>query len=240
MKDISFKRIGLLFKRYFRENWKKDVIVVSIIFGVEMLFSLDCENSSISFALLCVFYLIYSGRIYGMLGNPQRSINYLLIPASAGEKTIVNICLSQFYYPLLLVAAACLGILASTITCAFLFDCGLTLKHIAFLPGGASMDGELALIIIIMFMMFNSALMFGSVYFRRKAIIKTLLCESAFFIVVMIFTGIVFKLEMAGGSSLITNALIVDNFGYILSAFMSAVMIFFWILTFIRLRETEA
>lgn len=239
MKDISSRRIGLLFKRYFRENWKKDVIVASIIFGVEMLFSLDCESSSISFTLLCVFYLIYSGRIYGMLGNPQRSINYLMIPASAGEKAIVNICLSQFYYPLLLVAAACLGILASTVTCAFLFSCELTFKHILFLPGGGTMISEKVLMII-MFMMFNSALMFGSVYFRRKAIIKTLLCEAAFFIVLVILVGIVFKITIAGGNSIITNAVLLDNSVYIMIPFMALIMVFFWILTFIRLRETEA
>lgn len=243
MKDISLNRMGLLFKRYFSENWKRDVIIAAIIFGVEMFTSYDCESSSISTAVLFVFFIIYSGSMFGMLSTSQRSINYLMIPASTSEKVIVNICLSQFYYPLLLVAASCLGILASTLTCSVLFSCNLTLKHISMPLSMIDGSDSYALAVtfcIVLFMFFNSIMMFGSVYFRRKAIIKTLLFVAAFFGTLMILFGIIFNIMAGESYNIITNAAIADNVGIISMVFMAIAMIFFWFLTFFRLRETEA
>ena len=240
MKDMSFYRIGLLFKRYFRENWKKDVIVAAIIFVIEMLFSFDCTNSTISSLILIVFALIYSGRTFVILGRNQGAVNYIMIPASTEEKGFVNICLSQFYYPLMLVAASCLGILASTFTCAFLFDCELTLKHISLLPGGEK-EAETIAALIVLFMMYNSIMLFGSVFFRKTAVIKTLLWGALFFVAISILCGIMFKILLSGGYSIFNGgSLLGDNFGLIITISSALLTVFFWFLTFFRLKETEA
>lgn len=236
MKNISFYRIGLLFKRYFYENWKRDVIVAAIVFAVEMMTSLQQEVSTISWAMLFVFFILYTGRIFGMLGKPQGAVNYLMLPASSGEKLAVNIILSHFYYPVLLVLASSLGILASSFFCYFIYD-EFTFKTIDFF--GATEIWAVEIWYLCLFILLNNAvMMFGSVYFRRAAVIKTLLCEAAFFILyAIVVVLIVFKNyahefyapaeEITGGNA-------------ILSVFALCVIAFFWVLSYFRLKETEA
>ena len=236
MKNISLYRIGLLFKRYFSENWKKDVIVAAIIFAIEMLTSLGQESSSISWTVLFVFLILYSGRIFGMLGKPQKAINYLMLPASKGEKLTVNIVLSHFYYPILLIVASCLGIWASSFLCFFIYD-EFTFKTINFIGS----NGTFQILLIIMFLLLtNAIMMFGSVYFRKAAVIKTLLCEAGFFmlyVIVMAFFS--FKMSLFEKIYII-NPEQIDSASVVLSVFMLCMIAFFWILSYLRLKETEA
>ena len=237
MKNISFYRIGLLFKRYFCENWKKDVIVAAIIFAVEMLTSLEQEVSTISWAVLFVFFILYSGRIFGMLGKPQRAINYLMLPASRCEKLTVNIILSHFYYPLLLIAASCLGIWASSFFCYFIYD-EFTFKSIEFI-GSAKFWGIEIWYLCLFLLLNNAVMMFGSVYFRKAAVIKTLLCEFAFITLYSIVMAlIVFKLWLHEALYVTADKITCGN--VIFSVFMLCVIAFFWVLSYIRLKETEA
>jgi len=236
MKNISFYRIGLLFKRYFSENWKKDVIVAAIIFAVEMLTSLEQETSDISWFLLFIFFILYSGRIFGMLGKPQRAINYLMLPASRGEKLTVNIILSHFYYPILLIMASCLGIWASSFFCYFIYN-EFTFKSIDFM-GIWGVEWYFVLFLLLT----NAVMMFGSVYFKKAAVIKTLLCEAAFFVAfMMVFSGI-WLITLRNGFVLRS----IDRLPaeWIINVIVSAIMLveiaFFWLLSYFRLKETEA
>ena len=236
MKNISLYRIGLLFKRYFSENWKKDVIVAAIIFAVEMLTSLEQETSDISWFLLFIFFILYSGRIFGMLGKPQRAINYLMLPASRGEKLTVNIILSHFYYPILLIMASCLGIWASSFFCYFIYN-EFTFKSIDFM-GIWGVEWYFVLFLLLT----NAVMMFGSVYFKKAAVIKTLLCEAAFFVAfMMVFSGI-WLITLRNGFVLRS----IDRLPaeWIINVIVSAIMLveiaFFWLLSYFRLKETEA
>lgn len=231
MEKISFYRIGLLFKRYFCENWKKDVIVVAIIFAIDMLTSIGQGESAISWPLLFVFFILYSGRIFGMLGKPQKAVSYLMLPASSGEKLAVNIVLSHFYYPVLLVAASCLGIWASSFFCYFIYD--------EFVFKSVNCVFTQKLWYVFLFLLVNNAIMmFGSVYFKKAAVIKTLLCEAAFFMVLAIAIIIVaFKMINLDSQVIADSIAHVDA---IVSAFMLCVTVFFWVLSYFRLKETEA
>ena len=236
MKNISFYRIGLLFKRYFCENWKKDVIVAAIIFAVEILTSLEQQVSTISWLVLFVFFILYSGRIFGMLGKPQRAINYLMLPASRGEKLSVNIILSHFYYPILLIVASCLGIWASSFFCYFIYD-EFTFKSIDFL-GNTTFWGVDLWYFTLFLLLNNAVMMFGSVYFRKAAVIKTLLCEAAFFILyAIVMVLIIFKMYIHQ-LYLTTDKIAYGNI--VFSVFILCVTAFFWILSYLRLKETEA
>ena len=234
MKNISFYRIGLLFKRYFCENWKKDAIVAAIIFAVEMLTSLEQETSHISWFLLFIFFILYSGRIFGMLGKPQRAINYLMLPASGCEKLTVNLILSHFYYPILLIAASCLGIWASSFFCYFIYD-EFTFKSINYM----GIVGSSTIWYACLFLLLNNAvMMFGSVYFRKAAVIKTLLCEAAFFMLyAIVMVLFIFKTVI---NEMYVTADKIEYGNVILIVFMLCVTVFFWVLSYFRLKETEA
>ena len=235
MKNISFYRIGLLFKRYFCENWKRDVIVAAIIFGVEMLTSICQGPSDISWFLLFIFFIIYSGRIFGMLGKPQKAINYLMLPASNGEKLTVNIILSHLYYPILLIAASCLGILASSFFCYFIYG-EFALKTISWF----SLSGSI--LFILSLLLTNAVMMFGSVYFRKRAVILTLLCTMAYIIVfsAVIISVVLLYLRCMGLPSFVEAPEYMGNIGVVKYIVMGCMIAFFWVLSFFRLRETEA
>jgi len=240
MKNISFYRIGLLFKRYFSENWKKDIIVAAIIFAVEMLTSLEQETSSMSWFLLFVFFMLYSGRIFGMLGKPQRAINYLMLPASGCEKLTVNLILSHFYYPVLLIVASCLGIWTSSFLCYFIYD-EFTFKSIDFM-GTSTIWGVEIWYFALFLLLSNAVMMFGSVYFRKAAVIKTLLCEAAFIAAfMMVFSGI-WLISLRNGFILRRIDQLPAEWlvNVIVSAIMIVEIVFFWLLSFFRLKETEA
>lgn len=236
MKNISFYRIGLLFKRYFCENWKKDVIVAAIIFAVEMLTSLEQETSSVSWFVLFIFFILYSGRIFGMLGKPQKAINYLMLPASRVEKLTVNIILSHFYYPVLLIAASCLGIWASSFFCYFIYD-EFTFKSIDFM-GIWGVEWYFVLFLLLT----NAIMMFGSVYSKKAAVIKTLLCEAAFFVAFMVVFSGIWLISLRNGFVLrrIDQLPAEWLINVIVSAIMLVEIAFFWLLSYFRLKETEA
>lgn len=236
MENISFNRIKFLFNRYFRENWKRDAGVAAIIFAFEMITSWNEHTSAISLPLLMVFFILYSGRIFGMLGKKQQSINYLMIPASTEEKLITNICLSHFYYPAILFAASCIGIWASTFVGYFVSGNEITLKHIDFITNTEN-DIKFNTLTILIIILSNAIMMFGSVYFRTKAIIKTLLCQFAYFIICSIIIGYTLKLLPY---TFIPNINLGEDFAYILMAVTVVLTIYFWILSYFRLRETEA
>ena len=238
MKNISFYRIGLLFKRYFSENWKKDVIVAAIIFAVEMLTSLEQETSSMSWFLLFVFFMLYSGRIFGMLGKPQKAINYLMLPASGCEKLTVNLILSHFYYPVLLIAASCLGIWASSFLCYFIYD-EFTFKSIEFWETTRIWSTEIWIAALFL-LVTNAIMMFGSVYFKKGAVIKTLLCELVFFkLYVISIAFFVFKMAVFE-NAIITTPDQIYWAKVILISFILCMTAFFWTLSYFRLKETEA
>ncbi len=246
MKDISTNRLKLLFIRYFRENWKRDVMMMGIIAGIEMLTSQHPTTSEPSFTIINVFVMIYTASIFGMLSKRQQSINYLMIPASSKEKIITNICLSQIYYPIALFLASFIGIWASTFTNALIMNSELTFKSISMFAGCDFTDIVLK---IVMFMMFNSIFMFGSVYFKRYALIKTLLWTGLGSIVLLFVFGISFKMAVAGSEHSIFDIIVAQasnatelykTIEIATLSVMSVLVIFFWTISYTRLKETEA
>ena len=243
MKNISFNRIGLLLKRYFLENWKVDVIMASIIFAIETFSSLQAERSAISFSIILVFLIIFSGQIFSILGKPQGAMNYLMLPASTGEKLATNIILTHFYYPILLIAVSCLGILASSFVCALIYQDGLTLKHI-FLFQMFDNSAKVIWLTILFTFLCNAVTTFGSIFFRRKAAIKTILCVFAFMFILFILSMIIVLSVISSESVLLMFVNYIKDSSTAILVFSSVVMIllvaFFWILSYLRLRETEA
>lgn len=238
MKNFSLQRIKLLLIRYFRENWKKNVIIAAIVFGIEMLTSSNPVKSAPSFPFLIILLIIYTGRIFANLGNKQASVNYLMIPASSCEKVTTNFILSQLYYPIVLICASSLGILASTFTNAFFLDVSLQVKEINFF-GNIS-----PYILILSIVLLNSIMFFGSVYFKKKAPIKTLLCLLAIMFSIAILVSIAGKIGVAGSHlSIAQVSSFIDveiNWEAVMITIYSLLTLLFWFLTFNRLKETEA
>jgi NADH:ubiquinone oxidoreductase subunit 6 (subunit J) len=87
--------------------------------------------------------------------------------------------------------------------------------------------------------MINSIMMFGSVYFKRKAVIKTMLCILAFNFVLTVISLILGWIMHKGSFMLlgIEDPAYADTIVYVA---MAIITVFFWVLSYFRLKETEA
>jgi len=242
MKNISFHRIGLLLKRYFVENWKKDLVVMGIVFAFEIVIfpyriASFTQKEPMSWFLLFVCFSLFSGRIFGMLGKPSAAVNYLMLPASRMEKLTTNIILSHFYYPPILIAASYLGVLGRSFLCTLLFE-DYTTTGIGFTFFNTPVE---AWVLILIIFLNNAVMMFGSIYFKKKAVIKTLLCEGAFAFASIILVFVI-EIILHKAGYIVTHVRfpeIKDYIANIMYTIMICTTVFFWVLSYFRLKETE-
>lgn len=238
MNKISFNRVSLLLQRYFHENWKMDLIMAAIVFAVDTLSSLQQGSSSMSIFMIIVLLAIYSGRMFAILGRPHGAINYLMLPASSLEKIFTGIVLSSLYFPIVLFAASLLGIMASIPVCAIIYNSGLVMKSITLFPG-VEFTAKIIIGMALFILMTNSTMMFGSVYFKRKAAIKTMLCILAFYFVLVALSIILILIIYKG--NFMPTGIDAPDYAYIIGyVAMAIIMVFFWFMAYLRLNETEA
>ncbi|MDD4581562.1 MAG: hypothetical protein PHH25_04240 [Bacteroidales bacterium] len=232
--SLSLTRIKHLLNRYFIENWKKDLYV-----GLVLLVIAFASNPMAGFSsfVYIVMILLYTGRIFGNLAHKESAQHYLMIPASTSEKLITNIFLSHIYYVLLLLVFLVLGILLRALILAPYCDESLCYTFLKFKLISFNFASYLS------FLSFQSILVFGSIYFKKNAFIKTLLSIAAFFFFLTML--VIFIVRMYEGNM----TLLVEEFEYYVrnpsaSFYISTIIsivatCFFWILSYFRLRETE-
>ena len=161
-----------------------------------------------------------------------------MIPASTGEKVLFGIILTHIYYLgtlwLIINGGIFLGIhIRQWITPDFL----LSIETSADMQHLFQIDIQTGFL----YFLYTSIFMFGSVYFRRQAIGKTLLTILAFVIFFIAIDG--FLLYYFTNSSQINFSSEVLPISY-WNEFMGNIMIvcaiiYFWMLTYFRLKETE-
>lgn len=234
---MNTNRIKLLFQRYFLENKKKDLLMFSIF----ILISIFCgvtNSTEVGYFLFVILLLLYSGRVFEMLKHPATGGHYLMIPASTGEKVLSGIILTNIYYLgvlwLIINSGIFLGIhIRQWITPDFL----LSIETSADMQHLFQIDFQM----VILYFLYTSVFMFGSVYFRRQAIGKTLLTILALAIFfIAIDSSLLYYFANSSQISFSSNVLPVYNW----NEWMGNVMIvfailYFWMLTYFRLKETE-
>jgi hypothetical protein len=234
---MNAKRIKLLFIRYFLENKKKDILTFSMF----ILISIFCgatNSTEVGYFLFIILLLLYSGRVFEMLKHSSNGGHYLMIPASTGEKVLSGIILTNIYYLgvlwLIINSGIFLGIqIRQWITPDFLvsIETSSDMQHLF------QIDIQTGFL----YFLYTSVFMFGSVYFKRQAIGKTLLSILAFVIFfIALDSSILYYFTNSSQIYLSSNAVPVYN----LNQWMGNVMIvcaiiYFWVLTYFRLKETE-
>jgi len=117
MNTFSISRISLLFKRYFVEHWRRDLIILAV-FALPFIFITHfiSEEDASLFAFSILFTcggLFYASRIFGEIHPVGSGMHYMHIPASRIEKYFVNWSLSLIVLPLacvtIYIAGNCLG-----------------------------------------------------------------------------------------------------------------------------------
>ncbi len=249
-KIFSKDRMLLLTRSIFIQNRSKDLRLALVIAGIMAFFGLVSPSYGdydlFGVVNVCVL-LVLAGTTYKMLAVPSRAMEYLMLPASTAEKTVVTIAYLDIYYVLLLMASSYVG-----------FYFGQMLQNlIAIIPffrdlfGSSGHDFALSAVSfkelgdnLLLLIAAMSVLMFGSLYFRRHAILKTLLvfcgfCFALFILDMAVIAGVGSAFELS-----IRNVNLPDLPKW--AETMIEIMVpclftlFFWFMTYLRLRETEA
>ena len=250
-KQFSIDRMLLLARSIFVQNKSKDLRLALVIAGIMAFFglvSVHFEDYGIFHFLYVIVLLVLAGTTFKMLTSQPRAMAYLTLPASAAEKTVVTIAYLNIYYFLLLSLASFVGyyfgqLLQNLIAIIPFFrdlfsaegSHTITLSAVSFKDFG---DNFLALTAGI------SILLFGSLYFRKHAILKTLLVFCGFAFALFLLDMIVIASAGSAWDLTFHNVNLPDLPGWVGTLIEytvpSVVTLFFWFMTYIRLRETEA
>ena len=250
-KQFSIDRMLLLARSIFVQNKSKDLRLALVIAGVMAFFgllSVHFEDYGVFHFLYVIVLLVLAGTTFKMLTSQPRAMAYLTLPASAAEKTVVTIAYLNIYYFLLLSVSSFVG-----------YYFGQLLQNliavIPFVRGIFGFDGEHVFNLsavsfdgfgdnLLTLTMVISILLFGSLYFRKHAILKTLLTACVFGFAILILDMIVIASVTSGFSLTAHNFDLPDTPQWLHTlidyAVPSIVTLFFWFMTYIRLRETEA
>ena len=234
---MNTKNIFNLIRRYFIESGRKDITTFILIVLIITLASFLSVSGSISDSLM-VFLLflmgvLYAGRIFNIFQPSGRAIHYLTIPASNIEKTIANGFLVYIYYNILLIIALLLGNFLGGMAHKLLDP---EYHYIFYMP--FSLDN------LTLTLVFESIFLFGSIYFKQHAALKTFLVIFAFFLFFIILdTTLVGSYFIRSNPDSIKEAEdIFNNINGNLIEYTVSILafIFFNFMTWLRLRETEA
>ena len=234
---MNTNNIFNLIKRYFIESGKKDInsfLLIVLIIAFVSFFSVSGSISdSMMVFLLLVMGIIYAGRIFGVFQPAGKAIHYLTIPASTAEKTIANGLLVFVYFNILLMVSLILGNVIGGLAHKLLDSAYIYHFDMPF-----DFDDLLLLLIL------ESVYMFGSIYFKNRAVIKTsLIIFGIFFFFIILDTIILSQyLNHFGQQSIQRGNEFFDKFNVEWLEYGISVLTFFFFnfMTWLRLRETEA
>lgn len=237
---MNSRNIKNLLRVYFVENGRKDllwfyglsVLVITLLFFVD-------SGFSASHFYTFVYLLVIPKKLFSSLHHTSSSIHYMMIPATPREKVATNFLLLNIYSVLVMALAYVTSVLLIFIM-SKLFSFSLTegIMVQAFQGMGREYISCLFLGMSIFF--------FGSIYFKKRSLVKTLglvLIFFTFIVALMVFVVWVnAKLTLPQGLKNMHYS-IVDHKGVgfpdSLVVINSLLTLYFYALSFIRLRETE-
>jgi len=250
---FSLKRIGLLLRRYFIENQNYELYLWSILTIVFMIF----RNGNSASAILIVTGALYAVRFFKVFNFAPNGIQYLLIPATQLEKTISVFLLNTVYFILMFTVVFSVGNVIGNLLEQLIFSTSDTVA-LQFFQSSKSFEFNIQGLknIWISFGVFaaiQAIFTLGSLYFKRNAILKTLLSLFVVAVALGILEYFIFKITF-GSVTETLKALNAGDFVWDENIFPKALtetwkifwsisgylfIPFCWIVSYFRLTEKE-
>ncbi len=238
---MNTKNITNLLKAYFIESWKTDLFQFGILVAI-VLFGTIMNGAGMQFAIFCatIFLMIYPERLFRNLHSNSPKIHYLSIPASNSEKVVANMLLANIYY--------IAGLALSCVIGFGLAHLYLTMRGYDGVNLGTCINGNGILLIYSLLAVF----FFGSVYFRKRTTLSTI---GVGMLIGMIFATLFSLVLWVNGMILIPKDAVFGDYRWsfdfpedlserflnvLFYLSLSAEIIYFYALSFLRLKETEA
>lgn len=232
---MKISNVLYLLKRHFIEKGKFNITgSIALLLSMALLTFIQWSNLFIimTFSVGSVTALL----TYSMLCSENIAMDYLMIPASTTEKYVVNGILVYVYYNVLFFVTLTLGeLLGSWIHELVYGSCNV------YVTSSFTLEG------FIFLLMWESIMMFGSVYYRKtnagaKTLIAILIIFMAFVIFDALFISLFYPVDFIESIMNVqfakeTIASIPDWFGVLI---ITATFVFFNFMTWLRLKETEA
>lgn len=247
---FSFQRFWTLLKGTILSNKNKDIRIVlvmmavmGILFGFTGFYQhyqyLNRPYSLLNLPVGLVAVVV-AFDAFKKLSAQAPCISYLTLPASTLEKTAVQIVYMQVYMLVLLMIGAGVGAYLGQILHWLCIELPFGSSAELWIPRPSFEDCGWSLLFIALF---QSVALFGSVYFKKLASLKTPLVLAAYAILTAIVWVIESRLilsrvEVAGGSDLPEMSRTASAIIFI--SCNAVVILFCWFMTYLRLRETEA
>jgi len=245
---FNFNRIGLLFQRYFYENFISELIywgVVAIVF-------MYVRNHFPSLVLfILITGAIYAARYFRETHSPKNGIAYFMIPATQLEKLFVAIVMTSMYYFLMMIIAFIIGnflgsllnnMLASINHLYFIKHTPLSWEffNVNFVPGGIYTFRVNYLVILFVLLLFTESIfLLGSIYFKKNNFFLTFLTGAVTFILLCFLFYFTAKMGFVSPKSPVQNILFGKIVSYVIQLFIFFLIPFFWIVTYFRLTEKQ-
>lgn len=242
---MNIKNIKNLFNAYFIENWKTDlfqfgILVAIVLFGL-LTSNLGGNDNNVPVVVSSIFLMIYPERLFRNLHGASSKIHYLSIPASTGEKVLVNMLLANIYMVAVVVLACAVGY-----GLAYLYWVMRGFEGAAFLGPHIYSSGALLIYTMLSFFFF------GSIYFRKRT---TLYTFGVSLLIGLIFSILFSLILWVNGMMLVPKGAAFHDYVWsldysvdisekveetLLYVLMGVMIVYFYALSFLRLRETEA
>ena len=249
---FNFKRVGLLFQRYFIERFRTELVYWGIMAIVFMFLR---NNTSAMCGLIIVAGVFYAARFLKEIHHSANGIAYFMVPATQLEKLTVAIVMTSFYYFVMMVIVYVIGNLSGT----FL---GNMLASIDFLPNGLfhhsslqwtlfeKVDSKLPVEIygvknqfivsfFATFLLFQSLFLLGGIYFKNKQVAKTFFSILIIQLLLAILVIVELKLILGDNFFNVGTNLNINPSPIISNTLRILFLLFFWVVSYFRLTEKQ-
>ena len=246
---MNITHISYLLRAYFIENKRMLLICCLATFAVLAWVYSTTTYPELSVALPYIFMLIIAGRFFQSSLKKNNTIHFFNLPVTSGEKltsAIIVLIISSIILYLLAVGGAYTGHY-------FIRPILFPEASMSFYNGNVisvwetiRMNFEFYLYLVALI----AAFLFGSIYFKKKAILKTICLGGGFLFAISLYNLLLifiafgstemfisseYSFEITSKSSML-HVSFYNHFIYILPCFL---ILFFLSLTYLRLKETE-
>lgn len=238
---MNIIRIINLLRAYFIENKKTLLICSLIVFVATVLDATFSYSIELAAMVACLIPFWISGRFFQSSLKNNNSAHFFNLPVTTGEKLTYSIFITVVF-----------GVIIY-----LLFNAGAYAGYFGFRPilnpiaenlyehsGRGLFGGGIEWEWFLFYGTILFAFLFGSIFFRRNAFWKSLVCGVVFFIGLSLYIlalfGIAFK-NMGGYRVDYEATYQIRNFDFLMdyNIIPVAAILFFLSLTYLRLRETE-
>jgi len=250
---FNFNRLGLLFKRFFAERFRTELIY----WGIMAIIFMFIRNLLPLMAMLIIIGgLFYASRFFKEIHTPGSGVAYFMIPATQLEKLIVGIVMTSFYYFAMMIITYAIGNLLGTFCNNILASMnkmiiGINIFHESTLQWKLFNEGfgngifpNFFNFLLIAFLTGQSVYLLGSIYFSRIQFLATFFSLQIIQFLLSIVLIITIKLVLGTFNfNISSDDLNLYNFGKIIGSIIKIVIWFippfFWLVSYFRLTEKE-